>query len=111
MNSNSPISTEPPPRRKAPPRVGGAAAATCNRRGVYCRDASIELILEPSGRLRRFVVLASEKSRIALEQPRRREIEPLHAQQEHFHLRTSELWALAEHQARTSLRLLYSRLE
>ena len=81
-----------------------------NHRCVRHGKASIELVLEPGGRLRRFVVLDSEKLRVALGQPRRREIDPLYAQQEHFELRTSELWALAEDQARTSLRKLYAKL-
>ena len=81
-----------------------------NHRRVRHGKASIELVLEPVGRLRRFVVLDSEKLRVALGQPRRREIDPLYAKQEHFELRTSELWALAEDQARTSLRKLYRKL-
>jgi len=81
-----------------------------NHRCVRHGKASIELVLEPGGRLRRFVVLDSEKLRVALGQPRRREIDPMYAQQEHFELRTSELWALAEDQARTSLRKLYAKL-
>lgn len=80
------------------------------RRRVRFRQASIDLVLSPGGRLRRFVVLDSERLRLALGQPRRREIEPLNAKQEHFELSTSELWAWGEHQAQTSLRLLYARL-
>jgi len=68
------------------------------------------LVLVPGGRLRRFVELHSEKLRDVLGQPQRREIEPLLAQQEHFHLRTSELWKLADRQAKDSLRLLYACL-
>ena len=80
------------------------------RRRVRFRQASIELVLSPGGRLRRFVVLDSERLRLALGQPRRREIEPLNAKQEHFELSTSELWAWGEHGAQASLRLLYARL-
>lgn len=97
-------STDP----SAAPRVRRMPLLAC--RCVRYREASVELVLEPGGRLRRFVVLASQKLRIALGQPRRREIEPLEAKQAHFELRTSELWSLAEHQALTSLRLLYARL-
>lgn len=70
----------------------------------------MELVLVPGGQLRRFVELHTEKLRVVLGQPQRREIEPLLAEQKHFHLRTSELWALAERQANDSLRLLYTCL-
>jgi hypothetical protein len=80
------------------------------RRSVDFRDAKVELVLEPGGRLRRYVVLNSQRLRVALGQPKRREIDPLSAKQPHFELRTSELWALAEHQALASLRLLYAKL-
>lgn len=98
-------SPEPPINARA-----GRASRWFERRWVHYRDASMELVLVPGGRLRRFVELHSEKLRVVLGQPERREIEPLLAEQEHFHLRTSELWALADRQARDSLRLLYTCL-
>ena len=81
-----------------------------NRRRVRFRGASIELVLVPGGRLKRYVILESEKLQLALGQPRRREIESLDAQQEQFRLHLSELWRLAEHQAKKSLRVLFDRL-
>lgn len=80
------------------------------RRRVDYREASIELVLVAGGRLRRFVVLHTESLRLALGQPRRREIDSLVARQEHFELSTSELWALGLHQAHHSLKLLYEKL-
>lgn len=80
------------------------------RRSVRFRQARIELLLVPGGRLRRYVVLESSRLRVALGQPKRREIESLYARQQHFELSTSELWALGEHQAEASLRLLYARI-
>lgn len=84
---------------------------TCfDRRRIRFRQASIELLLVPGGRLRRYVMLETARLRLALGQPRRREIESLYAKQEQFELSTSELWAWGEHQAHASLRLLYSRI-
>lgn len=80
------------------------------RRLVRFRQARIELLLVPGGRLRRYVVLESPRLRVALGQPKRREIDSLYARQQHFELSTSELWALGEQQADASLRLLYSRI-
>ena len=71
------------------------------------RDASIEHVLKPGGVLHRYVVLDSRRLRDILGQPKRREIEPLHAKQKNFELWTSELWELAEREAMDSLRLLY----
>lgn len=111
MSSESTLVAEVATGSKAPSVAPCAhRMSSFARRRVRYREASIELVLEPGGRLRRFVVLASEKLRIALGQPRRREIEPLEAKQAHFELRTSELWSLGEHQALASLRLLYARL-
>jgi hypothetical protein len=80
------------------------------RRSVRFRQARIELLLVPGGRLRRYVVLESPRLRVALGQPKRREIDSLYARQQHFELSTSELWALGEHQAEASLRRLYARI-
>lgn len=87
-----------------------SSRASFERRRVRFRQASIDLVLVPGGRLRRYVVLETRRLRLALGQPRRREIESLSAKQEHFELSTSELWAWGEDQAHTSLRLLYARL-
>jgi hypothetical protein len=80
------------------------------RRRVDFRETSIDLVLVPGGRLRRFVVLHSKAMQLALGQPHRREIDPLHARQEQFELSTSELWALGIDQARRSLQTLYARV-
>lgn len=89
----------------------GESVPVClERRSVRFRQARIELLLVPGGRLRRYVVLESARLRVALGQPKRREIDSLYARQQHFELSTSELWALGEHQAEASLRLLYSRI-
>jgi hypothetical protein len=80
------------------------------RRSIRFRKARIELLLVPGGRLRRYVVIDSARLRVALGQPKRREIDSLFARQQSFELSTSELWAMGEHQAEASLRLLYSRI-
>lgn len=80
------------------------------RRSVRFRQARIELLLVPGGRLRRYVVLESARLRVTLGQPKRREIDSLYARQQHFELSTSELWALGEHQADASLRRLYAQI-
>ena len=81
-----------------------------HHRVVRYRAASMQLVLVPGGRLRRYVILHSEALRLALKQPRRREIAPLDAQQPQFRLRLSELWAWGEADARASLRALYQKL-
>lgn len=99
--------------KDATPALGSRSEsppACFDRRRVRFRQASIELVLVAGGRLRRYVVLEAARLRLALGQPRRREIESLSAKQEHFELSTSELWAWGEHQAHASLRLLYSRI-
>jgi hypothetical protein len=79
-------------------------------RTVRHRQARIRLILQPRGHLRRYVLLDSEKLRVLLGQPYCREIDPLPARQEHFELRTSELWAIGIAKAKADLRELYERI-
>lgn len=91
-------------------RPGESVPVCLERRTVRFRQARIELLLVPGGRLRRYVMLESDRLRVALGQPKRREIDSLYARQQHFELNTSELWALGEHQAEASLRRLYARI-
>jgi hypothetical protein len=79
-------------------------------RYVSYRQARIRLVLQPGGRLKRYVFLDSERLRILLGQPHCREIDEFPARHEHFELRTSELWAIGQAKAKAELRELYQRI-
>ncbi len=110
--------SESPSRRAArsTPSESGLREAARRRtdarfqcRRIRYRDAWMDHFLCPGGVLRRYVVLDSQRLRTTLGQPRRREIEPLRARQEHFEFLTTELWEMAERDAIRSLRRLYAR--
>jgi hypothetical protein len=75
------------------------------------REAHMRLVLCPGGRLRRFVHLNSKRLQGLLGQPACREIDELRALQEHFELRTSELWTIGLAQAKTALHQLSTRIK
>jgi hypothetical protein len=77
---------------------------------VSYRQARIRMVLQPGGRLKRYVLLDSERLRVLLGQPHCREIDEFPARHEHFELRTSELWAIGKAKARAELRELYKRI-
>ena len=80
-------------------------------RNFYYHNLWIEHQLCRGGLLRRFVIVDTEQLRDVLRQPRRREIDPLHAQQPEYELRTSELWELAGHDALVDLQAVYAGVQ
>ncbi|MFL6601896.1 MAG: hypothetical protein ACJ8R9_11275 [Steroidobacteraceae bacterium] len=78
------------------------------RRTYSYHGVHLQHVLHPGGILQRHVVIDSAHLRQLLGQPRRRAIAALNARQEHFELRTSELWELAESEALPSLQRIYA---
>ena len=92
-------------RRKPDPKA-------CFWRRTYSyHGVHLQHVLRPGGILQRHVVIDSVRLRQLLGQPRRRAIAALNARQEHFELRTSELWELAESQALPSLQRIYAEAQ
>jgi hypothetical protein len=71
-------------------------------------DIELVHVLKPGGILEREILVHSAKMRQVLGQPRRRPFPPLRTRQEHFELRTSEVWEQAEFEAPTVVRQVYA---
>lgn len=104
------VSQDPPAAEACRTLKSVLEKPSLNHRSFHFRDAHMEHVLQPGGVLRRYVILGSSRLRSLLGQPKRREIEPLHAKQEQFELRTSELWEFAESEALRFLGLLYAKI-
>jgi hypothetical protein len=79
-----------------------------DRMSVSYYDIALVHILKPGGVLAREIHVNSVRMRQVLGQPRRRPLPPLRARQEHFELRTSEVWEQAEFEAPSIVRQIYA---
>jgi hypothetical protein len=80
-----------------------------DRMTVSYYDVHLLHVLRPGGVLVREIIVRSAKIRQVLGQPLRRSIPPLRARQDHFELRTSELWEQAEFEAQPIIREVYEK--